>query len=312
MGSLAISRRKKLWFGTEERMMWFLTPNRDANMSPTGWMDGGTLLNGGGFQLGSFGSHREYIFEWPSSSPIKYSQVMKSFSDGTYGRGLIYFVDPMIYDKNILPSMWADPSIGIGYEGSSLVYGQDPTALPTSDWETNNLPIKSAYYNLAGVATGWRGKEDAVFIPIPEGHTLLLGGMYSLTGTGGVYFREQTTTGALGVATLVPALANNSSSVSSIQVQSPNLAGVWLYIGKSSAGAGSVTLSALSARLIDTVSALNPSKLSLVTASPWVGGQGHSGCRFTAKPTYSATSGVNGGQAGFSASFKEVGSWVNG
>lgn len=42
---------------------------------------------------------------------------------------------------------------------------------------------------------------------------------------------------------------------------------------------------------------------------PWVGGQGHSGCRFDGEPTYIEYTGVNGGQVGYAATFREVGSW---
>lgn len=44
----------------------------------------------------------------------------------------------------------------------------------------------------------------------------------------------------------------------------------------------------------------------------WIGGQGHSGCRFIGKPTYVNNTGVDGGQVSFAASFREVGLWVNG
>lgn len=306
MSSLAQSRRNNLWFGTEERMDWFPTPNRGASTGAVGWESGGTGLNGSGWQLGSFGSARNYIFEWPGSSSQQASQLMKSYSDGVYGRGLIYFIDPLIYKLNLFPAMWAAPSMGIGYEGSSLVYGQVAVSTPTSTPEVNNLPIYSATYDLLGVSAGWRGKEDAVFLPIPAGYTLNLGAVYSASGSGGVFWRTQATNGALGTVSTLTPLGTTSPTLTNA-TQTSSVAGVWVWVGKSSSGAATVNLSALTARLTPTA---NPSPT--IGAGPWVGGQGHSGCRFIGKPTEIKNTGIDGGQVGFAASFREAGSWLYG
>lgn len=307
MPTIAYSRRNSFWFGTEERMGWFPTPNRGAATGATGWESGGSLLNGGGWQQGSFGSARNYIFEWPGSSSRQVSQLMKSYADGSYGRGLIYFLDPLIYDQNILPAMWADPSMGIGYEGASLVYGLTPTASPTTSPEVNDLPMYSATYDLTGVADGWRGKQDAVFLPLPESHFMVLGCNYSATGTGRVMFRTQSTNGALGTVTQMTRLPPGGGSVANHIVAGAGQAGVWVWVGVTAAGSSSVTLSAMTARITG-----NPLEIVNLTLGPWVGGQGHSGCRFIGKPTEIKNTGVDGGQVGFAASFREVGSWLYG
>lgn len=304
---IAQARRNNLFFGTLDKMDWFPTPLSGAEVSPSGWGADGTLLNGGGFALNSFGSHKRYIFEWPQSSSREVSQLMKSYADGTYGRGLIYFVDPLIYDTNTLPAMWADPSMGIGYEGSSLVYGLEASAIPTNGWAQNNLPVQSAYYDLQSVATGWRGTEHAVFLPIPEGYNLALGSFHSQSGAGEVFYREQATNGALGAISVLSGMSNSSSVVVDTVVPGSGIRGVWLYVGKSAPGAGSVTMTAMTARLFRS----NRS-ISEVEAGPWIGGQGHSGCRFVGKPTYINNTGVDGGQVSFAASFVEVGSWLYG
>lgn len=308
MALIAESRRNNLWFGTEQRSMWFPTPNRGADMSPSGWSADGTLLNGGGFQLNSFNSHKQYMFEWPSTSSRQVAQLMKSFADGSFGRGLIYFVDPLIYDTNILPAMWADPSMGVGDEGSSLVQGLEASPVPTSGGEDLGLPVVSAHYDLDSIPSGWRGKEDAVFIPIPDGYNLALGSFHSQTGAARVYTRIQSTTGALGGPSSLTGLPNNSSEVTNTVFPGAGISGVWLLIGKlASGGPGTLTLTAMTARLFkDTKS------MASVSSGPWIGGQGHSGCRFIGKPTLVNNTGVNNGQVSFAASFREVGSWLNG
>lgn len=308
MAVLARDMRKKFWFGTENRMQFITTPLQGADVSSQNWSEGGVGLNGGGFQLGSFGSHKSYIFEWPASSTLEEASLMSAYASGTYGRGLIYFVDPLIYERNILPEMWADPSIGIGYEGSSLVYGVTPTETPTSNWQVNNLPIRSAVYDLVGVTPGYRGAADSLFIPIPEGYGLALGAIHSRTGSGRVMYLTQSTSGTVSSSAVqLPILSASSTNVVTTAVSGGDIAGVRLFVGKTNPLPGTVTLSALTARLFPL-----DKGISSVQRGPWVPGEGHSGCRFEGRPTNIRNTGVDGGQVSYAATFREVGSWVNG
>lgn len=319
--------RKNFWLDVEGGWKgWIRTPNRGADSSPTGWAVDGTLLNGGGYALNSFGSHKRYTYAWPDSSPRQEAQFMKSLADGTYGRGLIHFIEPTLYDQNILPARVADPSMAVDDEGASLVYGYDPSGVATSGWETNLLPLTSAYYNLFGVETGYRGSSDTVYVPIPEGYTLFIGAFYSATGSGGIYAREVLSNGVEGADTTLTPLANDSSVVTADSFS--GIRGVRIWLGKTASGAATVTATALIGRLVKSEildSALGYGEGGYgeepyggvylpewVTAGPWVGGMGHSGCRFVGKPSFVSNTGVNGGQVGYSATFQEVGSWLSG
>lgn len=308
MGFIASSERRNLfWFGTEQRAQFIRTPNSGAEVSSQGWEAGGGLLNGGAYQLNSFGSHREYVFEWPGSSSRKLAQLMTDYKRGTYGRGLIYFQDPLTFDTNVLPAMWADPSLGLGEEGSSLIYGVNPIQISTSNWQVNELPILSAQYSLSTVTPGWRD-NDSVFIPIPDGYTLSIGSFHSFTGTGAVYYRTQTALGSLGPLQTIPALPATSPTLFSHTIPNSGIAGIRLQVGRTSPAVSTITLTAMIARLSKTGGANPPS----FSAGPWMGGQGNSGCRFIGNPTYINNTGVDGGQVGFAASFREVGSWLYG
>ena len=103
--------------------------------------------------------------------------------------------------------------------------------------------------------------------------------------------------------------------------------GVWLWVGKTSSGAASVTITSMMARLVKTsdldtgvvygdgfygqfaYGGALPYRVTKLFKGPWQPGMGHSGCRFIGKPTYIANTGVNGGQVSYSASFREVGMW---
>lgn len=289
------------WFGTEERMGFIPTPLSGADMSPSGWEAEGDLLNGGAYVRQSWGTHKEYTFEWPQSSSRQMAQLMKSYRDGSFGRGLIYFIDPLIYDLNILPARWADPSMVIGSEGSSQVYGVEPEGVTTSGGMLNGLPVASAYYDLNNVTAGYRDDRDTVFVPIPEGYTLYLGAFHQSTGSGGVFATRVNSNGTLGADTALTMMDN--SDTFALPDTFTGGRGVRLWIGKSSTGSASVTVAGIVARLYKTGT-------SPVVHGPWSGGMGHSGCRFAGAPTYIANSGVEGGRIGYAASFTEVGDWL--
>lgn len=317
---MAIARSNRMngfWFGTERQMQWFPAPNRGAEMSPEGWGDSGTLLNGGGYAFSSFGTHKNYSFEWPASTEAKWAQLMKAYKDGTYGRGLLYFQDCLIFDKNVLPARVADPSMSINYEGSTLVYGVQPTGVPQVSGE-NQLPVMAASYSLNFTPAGFRRGGGGVFVPIPEGHSLLLSAIYSSTGTGGVYITRQTGVGNLSTTEKVPASPQSGAGFTGLWIHgSTEVAGVWLWVGRTSTATSTVTLNALSARIEKTTVVLaadTPAKREAlpIFRGPWTPGQGHSGCRFEGAPTYVANGPLNGGQVGFAATFREVGSWMAG
>lgn len=325
---MAYATRKDFWMDVEGGWKgWIRTPNRGADSSPQAWGADGTLLNGGAYAIASWGSHKRYTYAWPDSSPRAEAQFMKSLSDGTYGRGLIHFIEPTLYDQNILPARVADPSMAIDDEGASFVYGVNPTAVGTSNWEPNLLPTTSAYYDLTNVTPGYRGIEDSTYVPIPEGYTLYMGAFYQATGSGGVFIREVLDNGREARDVMLTAI-DNESPVIAVDTFS-GIRGVRVWLGKYSTGAASVTATALIARLIKTDrilideagyaegqyglepygGVLTP---TYIDQGPWIGGMGHSGCRFVGKPTFVSNTGVNGGQVGYSATFAEVGSWVYG
>lgn len=260
MTVLAENGRRKLWFGTIDKMEFLPTPNRGADVSPTGWNAGGELLSGGAYQMGSFNSAKNYQFEWPASSSRQAAQLMKSYADGTYGRGLIYFVDPLTYTTNVLPALWADPSMAISSESNTLVPGVTPSGIPTSANSDLRLPVRSAFYDLT--ATGISGPDylddsNSVFVPIPEGYSLGLGAIYSATGSAGVFYSPVFLGGsATGSARLDPVNAAGETLINAVVSPVPGQIGVRLWVGKTASGVASITLTAMTGRLLRTESSV--------------------------------------------------------
>jgi len=282
-------------------------PLQGADSSPVGWAENGTLMNGGGYGRHSFGSHKTYTYEWRSTSAPRVAQILKSYQDGTYGRGLIYFLDPSTYSSNLLPARWADPSMALDYNGIPLIYGASPEAVDTPSFEVNGYPIRSAMYDVSGTPTSWTpGYPDSVFIPAPPGYYLFAGAAYTSTGNGGVYATAVTGSDTQVYSTRLAELSTTDSDVVYNAVApSSNSAGVRIWIG---GGTGTVTLSGLTVRAVPSSNTpLN------FRQGPWTGGMGHSGCRFTGAPTWVTNNAVmNGGHIGFAASFTEVGDWATG
>lgn len=302
MGAIAESRRKNLWFGTEQHMEWFKTPSRGADTTPSGWDSEGTTLNGAGYSFNSFGSHKVYQFDWGSSDSRVVAQKMKSFADGSYGRGKIYFIDPTITLLNVLPARWADPTMTAGYEGYSLVNGVVPEVMPASP-SKNGYPVNTVTYNLDSVTPGFRGEYESVFIPIPEGHVIYLWASYTSTGSGGVFISPVSSSGAtLPPIKLPEAPSETDNIISYIGHSGSNLErGVRIWVGRSDASDSSVTLRGITARLLGTTP--STAEVNRLTNPNWIGGMGHEGCRFSGKPTMV----LNGPDwTGFSATLREV------
>lgn len=260
---MAIDSRNCFWFGTEERMSWFSTPLQGADSSPSGWGADGTLLNGGGWGLHSWGSHKRYAYEWPASSSRETAQRMKSYRDGTFGRGLLYFLEPTIFTTNVLPAHWADPSMSLDNEAPSLVYGIEPVAVQTSGGANLGLPVTSAQYELSGIdPKSVPTPDSSVFIPIPTGHTLFLGAFYSSTGAGGVFATPVNNNGTLGTAVKLTEKPNSDTDVVTDSF-SGDLRGVRLWVGRNSdLQNSSVTIAAMAGRIIESS--------SLPVYGPWV------------------------------------------
>lgn len=301
---MAVNSRRCFYFGTEEHMEMFATPLQGADSSPQAWGAEGTLLNGGGWGMNSWASHKQYTYEWPQSSSPEVAQKMKSYRDGTYGRGLLYFLEPGIYRTNVLPAHWADPSMSVDDEAPSLVYNVEPIAVVTSGSSQMGLPVQSAYYPVLGDPSDMPLMESSVFIPLPPGHTLHVGAYYSATGTGGVFATPVNNNGTWGDAVVITPQDNSSTAL--VTETFTDVRGIRLWVGRSSSANSSLTLAGMIAKISET------GKPAPGIEYGWIGGQGHSGCRFSGTPSYVTNSPIEGGRIGFAATFKEVGSWIYG
>src|SRR5690606_11949879 len=152
--------RKKMWLDVEGGWAgWIDTPNSGADASPTGWGTEATFLNGGGYVDNSWGTHKRYTFEWSDASSRQAAQFMQSLRNGTYGKGLIHFIEPTLYDTNILPARVAAPHLSVEDEGRPLMRGVTASSVSVSAPVDSTLPRLAAPWNTASAHAGYPGAD---------------------------------------------------------------------------------------------------------------------------------------------------------
>jgi len=283
----------KMWFGTFHHAEFIDCPVVGSDFSPESWGTGGTFLSGGGFEVGAPDAHKVSNLSWSAASTIPAAARIQAYRDGAYSQtpgDLFYFHDPLSYAVNILPKRWAQPSL--------MVRTKRPWATAEVPGPgTRGLPLTGAHI-AAGTTDPTGPGAGVLFIPIPHGMTLFIGAQNTVTVTGGGVFTR--TVLADGTAETPSRIIGGNR----YQTNNPSgaLRGVLLYFK------GEVNVMGMRACLVPHGAAA-PVDFP-ITAWDWHSGMGHSGSRFTAPPTYVPSNGVAGGMASFSATFREVGDWL--
>lgn len=272
-----------MWFGTRGYETWVPMPAIDADFSRKGWASTSAFLNGGARVKKSAASHAEYNMAWNLGTRDALRPIT-DFSAGVFGDGLIYFIDPMAADKNVLPQHMAFP--GQAEKGAPvLLKGAKPTFSNTPA-NTLRYPSRSATY-AAGTTT------TSLYLPIPPGSVAWVGAHGSATGTAKV--RVTPVSGALTTLTLLPVTSTTRVNAS--------FTGTGIVIDFTVPAASTLTLSGLIAQILPAG--------AVPAAGGFISGQGHSGCSFAEEPVVTAYSAVlEAAQVGMTAKLVEVGAWL--
>lgn len=232
----------RMWFGTEQKMGWIETPQTGADVSSFGQSANAILENGGGTVRNSWDSHKVFQFSWGVGASQSLVSLLQAYRNGSYGRGFLYFHDPMYYATNLLPKRWADPSMAVNFEAEPLIPDVWPTAIPVTS-TANNYPVNSASYAVPANYSSQANSSEH-FIPIPDGMVLVLGAVYS--GSASVYVRTPA-----GVTDLVPMAPEATTVVNTVVRNQP-----WARLGIRKVGsAGVIAITGMSARLANSVPA---------------------------------------------------------
>ena len=144
-----MSRKKTLWFGTEEYREWVMCPDQGLEMTSIGWNANGTYMNGGAWSRSSETTHREYSATF--SGDYSDIQEVLDITEGLFGPGPYYFVDPFSQNTNLLSKWVAAPRL-MANDAPSFLGAVRPTLVDTP---ANNLrlPTKSALFTLTALST---------------------------------------------------------------------------------------------------------------------------------------------------------------
>lgn len=174
--------KKRVYFGTKEKMSWVKAPSINMVRGVEKFGSSGTYTNGGGYVLGSAGSHENYDLSW-SLTDSEDIDLVQMYYSGIYGSGLIYWSDPFVSHRNALPLGWSAPGLGAA-DAPTLFVGRKPTLVKTAA-NSIGLPVDTAVY--VG-SIGMQHRE--IWVPVPEGHSVAIGVIGSATGNGSVQYKK--------------------------------------------------------------------------------------------------------------------------
>lgn len=281
--------RNSFYIGTREKMLRVRQPSVTFPSSKAGWSNELAFLNGGTSIRRSVAGHKRYELTWNLLSRDEARPIL-DLADGIYGTGLVYFLDPFVANRNILPQWWASPMQGI-YDGLPLAGGATRGDVVATPANSLDFPVQSIRYDTTGLTS------RTVWIPIPEGHTAWVGA-YGADGTGGtVVATPSTGATTFGVPETLSLLAvTDPTRFTESFAASSGFTGVQLSLG----GSGTVTLSGLMVQVL-------PDGQTPETGG-FISGQGNSGCQFLTQPEYTPYS-VAFDQVGVVAELVETGGW---
>lgn len=266
-----------LWIGTEQHQEWFPTPLSGADTSPVGYADGGTGINGEGYQYSSSGSHREYQFSWSNASAREVAEKLQNYADGVYGDGKLYVVDTTMEGSNLVNQRWSKPFVSTDAMAPTLITGVRPKKVSASI--APNGPIYAAQYDLSDDKVGRDSNNEVYYYqPVPSGKTYSFVAWYTGTNAG-VYTSPDNSTWTKRES------GEEVSFTSAFYVK----------IFRSSLDEASITFQGM--RVWNK---------SASRYTGWGAGMGSNGCRVAGKPTFVQYNMVGGGQYGFAATLREV------
>lgn len=223
---------EQFWFGTEQHAEWLEVPQTGADMSAQDWNAEADFLSGRGMVHSSWMSARGFQFTWGAGNSIGLADKVHNYANGLYGRGLLYFVDPLLYDSNTLPPHWADPSMAVGRGASPLLVDWYPIGENTVV-NSKALPVVSAKYEITDLLPGFDvSRNNTLFVPKPDGYGLALGAFYSANVYAGIYVTPVFKDGSEGDWQRLTEVGVTDGDIVPDLFTDSNLAGVRLWIGK--------------------------------------------------------------------------------
>lgn len=267
---------RETWFGTRGYETWIPTPAINPDYSRVGFSATNQYVNGHAGHRESRTAHNVYVLSWSQAKSRDAIRAITDFADGVFDDqpdvNLIYWIDPMAADKNLLNQEWATPSLGCedGIPLLSDSFGVSrPKPVPTPPNQLR-YPARSAEFTLAADS-----HTMEQYIPLPPGYTVWVGVHGSPEAQGMIEIQPVIGRMEVGSAIEPTILAVTDQTRLNTAVDSTDARGIVLRF---KAGAtGTFVLSGLMVQVLRTGQV--PAK------GGFVSGQGNSGCQFIGKPS---------------------------
>lgn len=290
--------RNRMWFGTQGQETWVPSPAIDPAYSRGGFMANTPNLEGGTTIDASKNARNLYALTWNKGARDDLRPIM-DFADGVYdtkpGVNLIYWVDPVAADRNVLPQHWATPALGTE-DGPSLLLDNPPAATATGA-NTWRLPARSARYTQqTGDATA------TLYLPIPPGYVLWAGVIGDSGSNNRVLVRDVYGTTATATTHPLARLTGSDGVLTNLSLPRVEGSRTGVQFELVTGSATTFVLTAMTALLL-------PAGVSPRAKVPWSSGQGHSGCQFSVRPSMAPHS-VKRDLVALQATLEETGAYL--
>jgi hypothetical protein len=311
---------KTFWFGTlydtakpgtssiSSNAQMSLVPVPDVGMGAggVGYSELLEFENGGADVISAAATHRVYNCDWNLREATGASglDVIWQYQQKYFGPGLIYFADPMIFDRNMFSPAWASP--GLIEQGWKSIYDTAPTFANTTA-NSYSQPRRTATFSVTNAANAApTGSNSIQVIPIPPTHTLWLGISAVATGTAIVAVRGINPDGSYGSVTTPTLIAPTSATRMNFAFAGSTYKAVEVYITRTTTATSTLAVTSAMAQLW-------PSAITPIQTGVHIPGQGNNGCKFGSDAIVQnyTLADIPGGRhyKGMSADIVEVGAW---
>lgn len=287
---------RKVYFGNDQKQVWIVAPQANMQAGSKGYLFEQQLLNGSTFVKRSTASHRRFQMSWVGSlnAPgLEDSlQTIKDFSDGIYGTGPFYWLDPFAINENLFAPHWATPSLGeVGWPELA----PELTASYNSSTVNNSYPAKYVAYE----TTNNFVSANKFVIPIPPSYTLNFGWHGPVGGaTQGIRIVPYLRTDGTAATAINPTMITAGGIIrTNTKIKGDTYSYVEIFVATTTASELSVT--AMIAQILPDADSVPTGK--------FISGKGTTGLQFAEFPQieyYSAN--INNGQVGMSVSLAEL------
>lgn len=291
---------RKVYFGNGTKQTWIPAPLTGLAASTNGFSVENQLLNGRAILKRSAGNNRTFDASWVGSMNAEAIEdslyTIKDFSDGLYGAGPFYWLDPYAIDTNLIPPHWAAPMLS--EQGWPTMATGPAITYVATDANTKNYPVKSAVFGFSTTAAFESDKKLTIIIP--EGYKLHFG-WHGSVNSGSATMAVRAYNRSTGVATDTNAavLGVTTGVRTNTQVNGNTYSKAEIFIKKPSGATSEIEIAGMIAQVLP--------ETDFVPQGNFISGRGTSALDFRTLPNfeyYSAA--VNNGQVGLSASFIEV------